>query len=178
MGPLTAQKVADLFGACMPTQKLVDSIYENAEIKLTPITYIPIDNQNETVQKFIEHNLDIESLRIAASGMLGQLIAGIKKDVVLSNRINDPVRPNHVVIYGWHQLDGSAIQPLTNIHINSYVDYSHGIRLMDSEIQVDGEVMAVQTVLSDPVLYKLLSNESEAMMQPTYIPENDIPVIR
>jgi hypothetical protein len=178
MGPVTAQKVADLFGACMPTQKLVDNIYENAEIKLIPITYVPIDNQNETVQKFIEHNSEIESLRIATSGMLGQLIAGIKKDVVLSNKITDPARPNHVVIYGWHQLNGSAIQPLTNIHINSYVDYSHGIRLIDSEIQVDGEVMQVQTVLSDSILYKLLSDELEVMMQPTYIPDGDVPVIR
>jgi len=169
MGPITAQKLADLFGASMPTRKLVDYIYLNAEIKLEPVTYAPVGNENEKVQKFIEHNDAIENLRISAGGILGQLIGGIKKDVILSNKITDPARPNHVVIYGWHRLNGVPIQPLTNIHINSYVDYSHGIRLLNSDIIIDNQVIEMQTVLSDSVLYKLLSDESGVMEQPKYI---------
>ncbi|OQX94729.1 hypothetical protein B6I21_09120 [candidate division KSB1 bacterium 4572_119] len=175
MGPLTAQKAADFFGGCMPTRKLVDQIYLNSEIKLEPVTYAPVGNENEQVSKFIEHNAAIESQRLAVGGELGQLTGGTKKDVVLSNKIADPSRPGHVVIYGWHQLNGEPIQPLTNIHINTYVDYSHGIRFLDAEIAVDGTVKTIQDVLRDDVLYRLLSDENGAMSQPTYILDEEIP---
>jgi len=175
MGPITAQKLADLFGAVMPTAKLVDDIYTHAEIKLEPVTYAPVGDANTLVPKFIEHNQAIENQRIAAGGTPGQLIGGTKKDVVLSNKIVDPARPNHVVIYGWHQLNGTPIQPLTNIHINSYVDYSHGIRLLNAEMLIDNVVANIKTVLADPVLYKLLSNETGAMTQPTYITNTSLP---
>ncbi|MEO8399903.1 MAG: fibronectin type III domain-containing protein, partial [Ignavibacteriaceae bacterium] len=168
-GPITAQKLADLFGAVMPTRKLVDNIYLNSEIKLEPVTYTPVGNQNELVSKFIEHNDAINQQFNNASGIPGQLTGGTKKDVVLSNLIIDPNRPNHVVIYGWHQLNGQPIQPLTNIHINSYTDYSHGIRFLNSEILIDNEIKKVQEILQDPVLYKILSDESGQMVQPTYI---------
>ena len=175
MGPITAQKLADLFGAIMPTAKLVDDIYTHAPVKLEPVTYAPVGNESTLVPKFVEHNQAIENQRIAAGGVLGQLTGGTKKDVVLSNKIVDPARPNHVVIYGWHQLNGTPIQPLTNIHINSYVDYSHGIRLLNAEMPVDGVITNIKTILADPVLYKMLSNETGAMTQPTYIADATLP---
>lgn len=174
MGPITAQKLADLFGAVLPTSKLVDNIYQNAEIKLAPVTYYPVGNQNELVPKFVQHNTDIEQQRISAGGTLGQLVGGIKKDVVLSNKITDPSRENHVVIYGWHQLDGSPIQPLTNIHYDTYVDYSHGIRFINSQIILDDEVQEITDILSTPILYKILSNEYGIMTQPTYLSIEDL----
>jgi hypothetical protein len=174
-GPITAQRLADLFGAVMPTRKLVDNIYINCAVKLAPVTYTPVGNQNELVPKFVEHNAAIEALRIAAGGQLGQLTGGTKKDVVLSNLIIDPARPNHVVIYGWHQLNGEPIQPLTNIHINTYVDYSHGIRFLNNEFLLDGQVKKINTVLTDPVLYKVLSDENGVMVQPTYTPNTALP---
>ena len=67
-------------------------------------------------------------------------MGGTKKDIVISNKIIDPTRPGYVVIYGWHQLNGAAIQPLTNIHSGSYVDYSHGVRLMNAELLVALEI--------------------------------------
>ena len=171
-GPITAQRLADLFGAVMPTRKLVDNIYTNCEIKLEPVTYTPVGNQNELVSKFIEHNSAIQQQFINAGGILGQLTGGIKKDVVLSNKIIDPTRPNHVVIYGWHQLNGQPIQPLTNIHINTYTDYSHGIRFLNSEITLDGVIKNIQDILTDPAMYKILSDEDGVMVQPTYISSN------
>jgi hypothetical protein len=168
MGPITAQKLADLFGAVMPTSKLVDDIYSKAIIKLEPVTYAPVGDQSTLVSKFIEHNQAIENQRISEGGVLGQLVGGIKKDVVLSNKIVDPNRPDHVVIYGWHHLNGIPIQPLTNIHINSYLDYSHGIRFLNGEILMDGIVKDIRSVLADPLLYKLLSNEIGPMTQPSY----------
>jgi len=174
-GPIKAQLLADLFGAVMPTRKLVDNIYSNCSVKLAPVTYLPVGNQNELVPKFIEHNTDIEALRLAAEGQLGDLTGGTKKDVVLSNKIIDPSRPNHVTIYGWHQLNGSPIQPLTNIHTNTYVDYSHGIRYLNNEFLLDGQVKKITEVLTDPVLYKVFSDENGVMTQPTYVPDATLP---
>ena len=174
MGPITAQKLADLFGAVMPTPLLVDNIYTHAQIKLEPVTY-PWSEESTLVPRFVEHNTAIENQRITAGGILGQLVGGTKKDVVLSNKIVDPTRPNHVVIYGWHQLNGSPIQPVTNVHIDSYVDYSHGIRLLNTEMLVDGVITNIKTILADPVLYKMLSNETGAMTQPTYIANASLP---
>ena len=169
MGPLTAQKIADLYGAVLPTAKLVDDIYKHSLIKLEPITYTPVGDENTLAAKFLLHNKAIENQRIAAGGVLGQLIGGIKKDVVISNKIIDSLRQNNVVIYGWHKTDGTAIQPLTNIHKNYYVDYSHGIRLLNEEILVDSVTMNIKSILSDSLLFKLLSNEDSPMIQTSYI---------
>lgn len=169
MGPITAQQLADLFGAVMPTRKLVDNIYLNCEVKLQPVTFMPVGNQNELVPKFVQHNTAIDSQFAIASGEQGQLTGGTKKDVVLSNKIIDPARPNHVCIYGWHQLNGLPIQPLTNIHVNTYVDYSHGIRFLNNDFLLDGSVKKIVQILSDEILYKVLSDEIGAMIQPTYI---------
>lgn len=175
MGPITAQKAANAFGATMPTRKLVDNIYQNAEIKLAPVTYAPVGNQNERVEKFIEHNNDIQNQFEQADGEEGELVGGTKKDVVISNKIVDQSRPDHVVIYGWHRLNGQPIQPLTNIHVNTYVDYSHGIRFLDSDILIDGDTTTVQEVLKDEQLYKILSDEVGPMYYPTYIYEIKTP---
>lgn len=168
MGPITAQKIAELFGAVLPTRKLVDNIYQQSEIKLSPINYLPVGNQNELVPTFIKHNNAIEKARIISGGLLGQLTGGIKKDLVLSNKIMEPMHKKHVVIYGWHQLNGNPIQPLSNIHINSYVDYSHGVRLINSEFYLDNKVKKIKEVLKDPVLFKIISDENESMSHSIY----------
>lgn len=175
MGPITAQRLATLLGCSMPTSKLVDDIYSHAEVRLAPVTYVPVGNANELVSKFAEHNQAIEVQRLEAGARSGAIVGGIKKDVILSNKIIDPARPHHVVIYGWHKLDGNPIQPVTNIHIDSYVDYSHGIRLISSDVTVDGSVVKISKVLTDTLLYKLFSNESSAMLQPGYLSSVRVP---
>jgi len=168
MGPGTAQRIADLFGASLPTRALVDDIYRHATVKIEPVTYYPVEDANERVEQFNRHNEAIEEQRKEQEGELGQLTAGIKKDVVLSNKIADPDRTHHVVIYGWHTLDGEPIQPLTNVHIDTYVDYSHGIRLLNSEIMIDGVPMEMTEVLTDLIRYRLISDEDDAMVRPGY----------
>lgn len=163
MGPIIAQKIADLFGAVLATSKLVDDIYKHCIVKLDPVFYKPIGDENTFVAKFFEHNSEIQNQFNVAGGILGQLTGGIKKDVVLSNKIADTLRTANVVIYGWHKLDGTPIQPLTNIHKNTYVDYSHGIRLLNEEIIIDDKMFNIKAILQDPILYKLLSDENKPM---------------
>ncbi|NUN08795.1 MAG: fibronectin type III domain-containing protein [Ignavibacteriaceae bacterium] len=177
MGPLTAQRIADFYGATMPTSKLVDNIYLKSELKLAPVTYAPVGNQNELVPKFIEHNNAIENQRISAGAPLGTLIGGTKKDVVISNKITDPARPNHVCIYGWHSLNGQPIQPLTNIHVNTYVDYSHGVRYINNQVTLDTSLVDIRLILQDPLKYAIFSNESGPMVQPSYLSDTSRPAV-
>ena len=117
----------------------------------------------ETVPTFVEHNALIEAQR--EKGSVGKLIAGIKKDVVVTNQLSE--KPNRVAIYGWHKPDGSPIQPLTIVHRDTYVDYSHGVRLIKREMTVDGKKHDVFDVLRDPTLSGLLSDEG-AILRPVY----------
>lgn len=151
--PMTAQAIADAFDCSLPTTKMVDEIYRQAEVKLEPR---PLTEDRESVLTFIEHNSIIEGQRKGKSA-IGGLVAGHKKDVVITNRIYQ--RPHRVAIYGWHKLDGTPIQPLTTVHVDWYVDYSHGIRLVKRSILVDGNPRDIRDVLKDPILAPLLSDE-------------------
>jgi hypothetical protein len=87
------------------------------------------------------------------------LIAGIKKDVVITGMLTRNSKSDRVAIYGWQKLDGKPIQPLYTGHVNWYVDYSHGIRLVYRTIYVDKKPMDYIDVLKDKTLRKLLCDE-------------------
>ncbi|MDH7482012.1 MAG: hypothetical protein QHH26_08595 [Armatimonadota bacterium] len=150
--PISAQAIADFFKCSLPTRKMVDEIYRQAEVKLEPK---PLTEKREAVETFIKHNSIIEEQRKGKP--LGALVAGIKKDVVITNLPEN--RLDHVAIYGWHRLDGTPIQPLSTVHVNWYVDYSHGIRLVKRTVIVDGKPYDIRNVLQDPILCSLLSDE-------------------
>ena len=101
------------------------------------------------------HHLIIEGQRKGAKG----LIAGIKKDVVNSGKIVREIKSDRVAIYGWHKPDGLPIQPLYTGHVNWYVDYSHGIRLIYRKIKVNGVWMDYADVLKDSKFKRLLCDE-------------------
>jgi hypothetical protein len=152
MTPQSATIIADAFGCALPTRKMVDDIYRQAEVKLEPR---PMTKDRETVETFVAHNEIIESQRKGKP--LGQLLAGHKKDVVITNRLKE--KPGKVAIYGWHKLDGKPIQPLYVGHVDWYVDYSHGIRLVKRTVTIDGKPRDIDDVLRDPALSKLISDE-------------------
>lgn len=166
MNPGTAQRLADLFGASLLTAKLSDEIYRNADIKLSPFNYIPVGNANELVSKFVMHNDQIDKQFREAGGKEGQLVAGIKKDLILSSRIAD--RDDRVVIYGWHKPDGKPIQPVYSGHVWWYVDYSHGIRFINNQVIIDGKPADYREILKDPLLFRIFSNEEVPVKQPFY----------
>ncbi len=166
MSPQTAQRLAILFGALMITAKLSDNIYKMAQVKLTPFNYVPVGHANELVSKFREHNAQIEKQRKKAGGKNGQLIAGIKKDIILSNRLAK--QPGKVVIYGWHKPDGKPIQPVYSGHADWYVDYSHGIRFINNQVLIDGKPALLTDILMHPVLYKIFSDENSPMVQTVF----------
>ena len=154
MTPMLAQMIADSLHCFLPTKKLVNDIYSHARIKLAPI---PLVANRDSAGTFYEHQLLIEAQRKNRRG----LIAGIKKDVVITSRLKDDTRNDRVAIYGWHKLDGIPIQPLYTGHINWYVDYSHGIRLIFRMILIDGKPYDYVEVLKNEKLKRLLCDEPE-----------------
>jgi hypothetical protein len=150
--PMTAQPIADSLHCFLPTRKMVDDIYRAAVVKLEPV---PMYALRDSAVTMYHHNLIIEGQRRLRKG----LIAGIKKDVVITGEIPRDPKPDRVAIYGWHKLDGTPIQPLYTGHVDWYVDYSHGIRLVYRTIYVDGKGMDYVDVLKDPALRRLLCDE-------------------
>jgi len=167
MNPRTAQRLANLFGASLITSAMSDYIYSMAELKLVPFSYKPVGNANELVDKFVMHNAQIEKQFSEAGGKHGQLVAGIKKDVIISSVIAE--RPDRVVIYGWHKPDGNPIQPAYSGHVWWYVDYSHGIRFINNQVLLDGQPVLLTGILQDPVLFKIFSSEDTPMSRPYYL---------
>lgn len=151
--PIAAQVIADSLQCFLPTRKMVNDIYANAAIKLTPV---PMYIHRDSTITMWQHHLIIEGQRKQRKG----LIAGIKKDVVISDLLTRSAKTNRVAIYGWHLPDGKPIQPLYTGHVNWYADYSHGIRLIFRKIKVNGNWMDYTKVMEDPLLKKLLTDES------------------
>ncbi len=153
LSPMAAQQIADSFHCFLPTRKMVNDIYLAATVKLEPV---PMYAFRDSTITMYQHHLIIEGQRKLRKG----LIAGIKKDVVLSGKVLRD-KPNREAIYGWHKQDGKPIQPLYTGHINWWVDYSHGIRLVYQIIFVNGKAINYIDVLKDRVLKKLLCDEED-----------------
>lgn len=153
--PYFAQQCADRLDCVLPTRRMVNAIWTAAALKLQPYPYSPSVYDILSPTLFYQHHLHIESQRNGAPQ--AWITAGIKKDVVASALIASS--PRRVCIYGWHYPNGNAIQPLSRIHVASYADYSHGLRLIARRMEVDGIGTTVDAVLSDPLLHPLLSDE-------------------
>jgi hypothetical protein len=156
MGLRTALAAAARFGFVLPTPKMVDAIYEQAEFHLRPQP-LPPGPEMRSNAYYWEHQRRVREQRIKLRAPLGALIAGQKKDVVVSNRLWKKV--DRVAIYGWHQHAGAPIQPLSTAHGARYADYSHGVRLVSVVASVDGRARSIFDVLEDPALAGIVSDE-------------------
>ena len=156
--PGTAQRIADSLQCSLPTRKLVDAIFRNATVKLPP-SPIPLSATMTTVPIFLTHNQTVVAQRREqlAQHPFGELVAGHKKDVVLFAQLGS--RPGKVGIYGWHQPDGHPIQPLYTGHADTWADYSHGIRLVQLSVTVNGHASSLPEALTNPDLASLFSDE-------------------
>ena len=152
----TALRVAGRFGFVLPTRRMVDAIYEQAEVRLRPQP-LPAGPEMRSTAYYWWHDREIREQGLALGAPLGVLVAGDKKDLVLTNRLL--VKPDRVAIYGWHRGDGDPIQPLSTVHGARYADYSHGVRLVSATAYVDGQPTPIVDLLADPRLSVVLSDE-------------------
>ncbi len=152
---MTSQMVADHLDVTLPTAHMVDAIWRAAVVKLAPLPWgPPYDSSMLSTARILEHSRRIDT---QLQGRHGELTAGHKKDVVLTTRL--VTQPTQVAIYGWHQLDGKPIQPLSLIHEASYGDYAHGLRLIRKDAVGDGVATTVAAILASPALAPLLTSE-------------------
>jgi len=169
MTPATAQYLADQLDCILPTRKLVDTIYDQADIKLRPQPIAPSDTMT-TLPVFWQHTNSIKQqfAQLGIQRTADMIVGGNKKDIIISNKIYDPKNTSkRVVIYGWHKDVNEPIQPVYSGHIASYADYSHGVRLISDTLIVNGKRLDVRDVLSDENLWRLLNDEG-TMRKPKY----------
>jgi hypothetical protein len=150
--PMAAQAMMDETGSVFPTRKMVDQIYAAATVKLAPVPMYAFRDSGITMY---QHHLMIEGQRQLKKG----LIAGIKKDLVTTYKLEYGPRANRVAIYGWHQPNGKPIQPLYTGHVNWYVDYSHGTRFVSNQCILDGSKALITQLLADTSFSKIICDE-------------------
>jgi hypothetical protein len=152
----TATKIATRFGFILPTKRMVDAIYEQAEFHFEPEPMRPGPEMRST-EYYMKHQRKIEKQRRDLSCPLCALVSGHKKDVVLTNRLTPSL--GKIAIYGWHRSSGDPIQPLSTVHRADYADYSHGIRLVSDTCWINGKPRSIYDVLNDPQIAEVLSDE-------------------
>ena len=152
----TALSVATGLGFTLPTRRMVDIIYRQSTVHLTPQP-LPAGDRMRSTDYYVRHNAMVQQQRSAAGAAPGALTAGHKKDLVLSARLWR--EPGRVAIYGWHRSVDAPIQPLSTVHGASYADYSHGVRLVSEVVFVNDEPRSIFDLLGDAVLAPLLSDE-------------------
>ena len=156
MNLYTAAAAATHMGFVLPTRKIVDAIYQQSAFHFAPEP-MQAGPQMRSTEYYRVHNQKIEEQFRQIGASIGALIAGHKKDVVISNLLAK--NPGHIAIYGWHRTNGVPIQPLTTVHGACYADYSHGIRLISETVLLNGEPRSIYDLLADPILATVLSDE-------------------
>jgi hypothetical protein len=156
MGLDTALAVAASFGFALPTRHIVDLIYRQASVRLSPQP-LPAGNAMRSTDYYVAHQAMVQQQREATGAPADALTAGHKKDLVLSPRLWS--QAGRVAIYGWHRGIGLPVQPLSTVHGARYADYSHGVRLIGNVVYVNGEPRSIYDVLADEHLAPLLSDE-------------------
>lgn len=192
--PSAAQSIANLSGALLPTPWLEYQIWRAASLKLQPVAMVP--NQGANLEQYAAHSKIVDDqIRSAGGEQNGQLVAGIKKGVVVANFY----KPGHVLLFGWYRAyltdpagqqtgpapdvfdDGKPmgapnrqpIQPKSNVHGDFYVDYSHGIRLIAPTCLVNGALTDTLSVYQSPTLWRLVNKDAGG---PVKVPRYPSPV--
>ena len=150
MTPAVAQAIADRTGMSLPTDRIVDDIHAQArQLHLDPMG---ASSQMSSIGWYADHDGRID--RQLGSGQASrELVSGHKKDLVI------PARDGRVAIYGGRWADGRRIQSYSNVHSDTYEDYSHGARLISQRVTVDGQSMTLADALADPNLRGLFTNQ-------------------
>lgn len=152
LGLPAAARIAGRFDMTLPTPRMVDAIYAQAAVKLSPSPMTPGPQMSSTAY-LLRHNETIQG----QLGGRGGLVAGQKKDVVMASRMASA--PGRVAIYGWHRSGGSPIQPVSTVHGANYADYSHGIRLVSKTAYLDGRAVSLDELLGSGQYAYLLNSE-------------------
>ena len=168
MTPILARAIADRYGLELPTEKVADAVYSQADVRLTAEGMVSGSRDQEYMTGngfYLTHNQKIE--RQLGGTPDGALVAGHKKDIIFSRFAAS--RPDRLDFYGFFRSNGTPIQNAGGgPHDNLYVDYSHGARFVGETVLVNGQSMRYSDVLSNPRLAGLLSDEGTVDVNSIY----------
>jgi hypothetical protein len=166
MSPLTALDLMTTHNLLLPTPKMVQQIYRTAKIKPRAVSWGELYKSEtkkynrDSTKCYLDHSKKIQEQMKQVGWIPGDLVAGHKKDVVLTNLLSNPKYKNNVAIYGWFNSDGTIIQNLNGIdHVVSYVDYSHGLRMIKNNCILNGNQSKLTDLFDDKNLCKLVHDE-------------------
>lgn len=120
---------------------MVDAIYEQADVRIAPITMSPGPRMT-SIEYYTLHDRMIDEQLEELNVTGNVLIAGHKKDL-----IDIDSNSTRVAIYGWHRDIGDPIQPYSTVHGRYYYDYSHGVRLVSRIAYMDGHEIDLEEIL-------------------------------
>lgn len=130
MGIGEAVQYAKDNGLVLPTPRMVNAIWQAADLKVAPISSGAWgeENKGDNAAQFAKHAQAIEQ---QLAGRPFTLLGGTHKDVVFIDKVPwQSAAINKPGIYGWHRPDGSRIQQEMWGHALSWKDYSQGLRLI------------------------------------------------
>jgi hypothetical protein len=168
----TAQLIANDLGSVLPTPKLSDEIWAQADVRIPPLTQ-PwyADGTMGHLSRMIEQSALVDELIAQHGGSAGQLVADVGKDWVITRRLwNSPSRAAN---YGWltgagqsaaaTSVGGWVIQGIGLAHGLQHVDYSQTLRLIYREVEICDQSSCwaedIYDVIKDPELAPLISHE-------------------
>lgn len=152
----SAQYLCNSWLMMMPTKKMCDAIWYDADFKVTPQS-IPASLDMSNTQTLIQHNTAINN---QIGGHSFNLLTGHKKDTVIAKHLLED--RSRIAIYGWFYPTGHPIQgpyPNTTSHSVFYQDYSQSIRLVSRNATLNGEHVDLYDILKNPSLAHLVSDE-------------------
>lgn len=147
-----AQRIADQLHAILPTPRILQLIWEQADVRLLPCV-LPADTEMGSTVRMIEHSECVDK-RIA--GRKG-LVVNVGKHWVLTNHITE--KRHLAANYGWFQKGNHPIQTVGTRHDTAHTDYSQILRLVKPVIRVDGREVDIRRVGRSPDLWGLVSDE-------------------
>jgi hypothetical protein len=207
MTPRTAEAFAAANGLTLPTAKMVDDTFKNADVQITTDPRSTDSRENLTRQywrdnpraqddssSYAEHDQAIQDRYQAEMQRRSDadyeetphtgnnppvapgrgegpvlLTAGHKKELVLADASHfgkGEAGNGELAFYGFYKDDGTPIQGSGGIaqtaHDPNFVDYSHGARMVDQYVWIDGnKKMKLTDAVADPNFYKAFSNEGQ-----------------
>ena len=168
--PDAAQRIADMLGVLLPTDRIADLAHTQAEVRLTPHPQQPV---TATIAAMLQHHAAIEHERAGREGLLST----VGKEWILGPELFPAAHPAHplgkdgAINYGWHTTgpvtpNGPYLgrpgvilwQTRGFRHNRFHVDYSQWVpRFVHPRMHVDGRNVATAEVMMSPELAGLVS---------------------
>ncbi|MDP2320405.1 MAG: hypothetical protein Q8O42_13830 [Acidobacteriota bacterium] len=200
LDPVSAQLVADRFDCMLPTARICQAIYSqaNPQVAISRDYYLPdalrkkakVGRAQTSTAAYVEHS-DVVQAEMKKAGLaVGDFVAGHKKDVVLARSLHG--KSDRIAFHGFYDKGKYPFEPCyenkehkpspacnkdlpTLAHERRFADYAQGVRLVHPSMMVDGKAMAVAAVLVDPTLSFLIS--AEGPIAPPRIPNTVKPTL-